>query len=224
MRTDRPAMDDHGILALLSPEEDSLARSVATMLGLDLTVVRTRQEFELRAPDHHTVIIGYGQPGVEQLAMIRRAWDADDDCVIAAIGTDPGLSVDLLEAGADAIVQPDDPPEKLSEKIRAAREGHVLLDPDETVTVLGRLRRLSRLCVEQGVDVQRCEHLTPRERNVVALLARRATNAQIAEQLGVAVGTVKNHVHSILAKLEVENRGLAGVYWRVFTERAVLRQ
>lgn len=223
MMTHRPAMDDHRILAILSPEEDAMVTGAARMLGSDLAVVRTRQEFEVHARHHHTVVIG-GQKGEDGLTAVRRARDADDERVIAVIASSPDLTVDLLEAGADAIVQPGDPPEKLADRIRAARGGQVLLGSEETAAVLRRLRRLSRLCVDQGVDVQRCEHLTARERDIVALLARRATNAQIAEELGVAVGTVKNHVHSILAKLEVENRGLAGVYWRVFTEKAGARR
>ena len=50
--------------------------------------------------------------------------------------------------------------------------------------------------------------LSPREREIVALLARRATNAEIGAALGIAIGTVKNHVHKILEKLDVESRSL----------------
>jgi DNA-binding NarL/FixJ family response regulator len=82
-----------------------------------------------------------------------------------------------------------------------------------------RLQHLAHLCVDQGVDVERCGLLTKRESEIAALLARRLDNASIARELGIAVGTVKTHVHKILDKLDVDTRTLAGVYWRVFVQK-----
>lgn len=212
------------MLALLAPEEEELVRKAAAVLDLELTVVRTRPEYERRALEHDMVLVGDHQPPAERLSLVRSARDADDEQVVAAIATDAGMKVDLLEAGADALVLLGDPAEKLVQRIDAARNGQALLDPDETAAVLRRLQRLSRLCVDQGVDIDRCQLLTDRERDIVALLARRATNGQIAESLSIAVGTVKNHVHNILAKLDVDSRGLAGIYWRVFNERTGLKR
>jgi DNA-binding NarL/FixJ family response regulator len=214
----------HGWLALIAVEEDSFVRKAARALSVSISVVRTRQEFLRRVDEYRTVLIGDHQSRGEQISLIRQIRDADDERVIATVAIDPSMKIDLLEAGADAIVSLYDRPERLADRIRAALEGQVILDPDETAALVRRFRRLSRLCVNQGIDVDRCKQLTQRERDIVALLARRATNVQIADELGVAVGTVKNHVHNILAKLDVDSRRLAGVYWRVFSERTGLER
>jgi DNA-binding NarL/FixJ family response regulator len=95
----------------------------------------------------------------------------------------------------------------------------ILLDPDEAAAVVSRLQALSTLCVDQGVEVERCGLLTTREREIAALLGNRLDNATIARDLGIAVGTVKTHVHKILDKLDVDSRVLAGVYWRVYVQK-----
>ena len=144
--------------------------------------------------------------------------------MIAAIAEDLEMKVELLEAGASFVLSLSDPPRKLARGIEAAGERKCPLEPDEVAAVVQRLQHLSHLCVDQGVDVARCEQLTPREREIVALLAARRSNGEIALELGVAVGTVKTHVHNILDKLDVEDRGLAGVYWRVYDEKRGLRR
>jgi DNA-binding NarL/FixJ family response regulator len=134
------------------------------------------------------------------------------------------MTIELLEAGAQAIGSFRHGPETFARRIAAAQNGEVLLDPDEVAALVGRLRHLSELCVDQGVDVGRCERLTAREAEIAAMLARKVDNASIARELGIAVGTVKTHVHKILEKLDVESRGLAGTYWRVYSEKRGLRR
>jgi DNA-binding NarL/FixJ family response regulator len=56
------------------------------------------------------------------------------------------------------------------------------------------------------------QELTPREREILALIARRLSNMEIAQELVVEVGTVKNHVHSVLKKLGVDNRYEAAAF------------
>lgn len=217
-------MQDESILGLVDAEEELLVRAAADILRCDLSVVRTRDEFESRRPASAVLVIGDDQSRAERVSTVRRARGRHESKVIAAFANDLSMKLDLLEAGASFVVSLDDPPEKLAGGIEAAGNGECLLRPVEVAAVVHRLQHLAKLCVDEGVDIDRCELLTAREREIVTRLARRRSNAEIADELGIAVGTVKTHVHHILEKLDVENRGLAGVYWRVFDEKRGLRR
>ena len=68
-------------------------------------------------------------------------------------------------------------------------------------------------------DAERLRTLTPREREVLELVAHDLSNQEIAERLFIEVGTVKNHVHSILKKLNVNSRVDAAAYLAVVKTR-----
>lgn len=212
------------VLSLLKPEEDEFLEATSRELGATLVVVRTRQEFERQAENHATVVVGDHHSQGERVSTVRRARRRAPATVIAAISDDLTMTIELLEAGAKAIGSMDEGPDRFARRIEAARGGAVLLEPDVTAALVGRLQHVSQLCVDQGVDVSRCERLTPREAEITALLARRLDNARIARELGIAVGTVKTHVHKILEKLDVDTRGLAGTYWSVYSEKKGLRR
>ena len=152
------------------------------------------------------------------LSFIRRLHRRNPDLLIAAMpgNPEPGI-VELLEAGAAVVIFDGQSPEDAADAIRAAEKGHAILDPETAGALVWRIQELSKLCVDQRIDVSRCDGLTAREREIAGLLARRATNEQIAERLGIAVGTVKTHVHNVLDKLDVDSRNLAGVYWRLYS-------
>ena len=212
------------MLSLLKPAEDAFLAATVRKLGATLVVVRTREEFDRRAEHHTTVVVGDHQSQSERVSTVRRTRPRVASGVIAAISDDLPMTVELLEAGAQAVGSLADPPERFARRIEAAQNGEVLLSPDEAAAVVGRLQLLSQLCVDQGVDVRRCERLTAREAEITNLLAQRFDNARIARELGIAIGTVKTHVHKVLEKLDVESRGLAGTYWRVYTEKKGLRR
>jgi DNA-binding NarL/FixJ family response regulator len=218
---DQPKMENPGssILAALAPSEEPFVQGVARALGRPLTIVRTREELERRAGEHQIVLVGNHQSPQERISTVRRAREHHGVRVIAGIADDLPMKVELLEAGAGVVATMEDGPDTLGEKISAAMDGGILLDPTEAAAVVARLQHLAHLCVDQGVDVERCGLLTKREREIAALLARRLDNASIARELGIAVGTVKTHVHKILDKLDVDTRTLAGVYWRVFVQK-----
>ena len=152
------------------------------------------------------------------LSYIRRLHRRHPGLLIGAMpGTpEPGIH-ELLEAGAAVVMFDGQRPSEAADAIRAAEKGHAVLDPETTGNLVWRIQELSKLCVDQGIDVSRCNALTGREREVAGLLAKGATNEQIAKRLSIAVGTVKSHVHNILDKLDVDTRNLAGVYWRLYS-------
>jgi DNA-binding NarL/FixJ family response regulator len=102
------------------------------------------------------------------------------------------------------------------EVVRRALREEVVCDPKISRELLRELsRRRAMAALEQPVG----EELTRRERDVLRLLGRRLSNKEIARQLCLSPATVKNHVHSILAKLNVAGR--QEVFARLEAGRAV---
>jgi DNA-binding NarL/FixJ family response regulator len=207
------------IHALVSPDEESLLRQAAELRGHELHPVRTREELESHVDRHRIFVVGNGRLQVDPVSTIRRVRGRNPSSVIVGLTKEPAIRLDLLEAGATTVIQPTDPPQAIARRLQEASTGRVTLEPEETAAALRRLQYLSQLCVDQEVDISRCESLTDRERDVASLLGKHRTNSEIAAELGIAIGTVKTHVHKILSKLDVERRALAGIYWKLFEER-----
>jgi DNA-binding NarL/FixJ family response regulator len=116
---------------------------------------------------------------------------------------------EALKAGACGYLLKDSPPEEIVAGIRAAAAGHSLLSPQVAALLLERLRgSLPAIDLPDHV----APRLTKRELEVLSLVAAGKENAEIADSLVISQHTAKNHVSSILAKLEVENRIQAAVY------------
>jgi DNA-binding NarL/FixJ family response regulator len=110
---------------------------------------------------------------------------------------------EALRAGASGFLLKDAPPEELAAAIRVVAKGDALLAPSVT-------RRLIRRFVGQPppttTDAGVLERLTEREAEVLRLIARGLSNAQIAEELFVSETTVKSHVARVLMKLGLHDR------------------
>jgi DNA-binding NarL/FixJ family response regulator len=114
-----------------------------------------------------------------------------------------------IEAGAAGFVLKASSAEDLIAAVRAVAGGGAWFDPAVAPRVLDQYRRV----VAPGTrDAARLDLLTDREHAVLRLMARGATNAEIAERLHVAEATVKTHVSSIFTKLDVRDRAAAIVF------------
>ena len=103
----------------------------------------------------------------------------------------------------------DSSAEDLIAAVRAVAGGGAWFDPGVAPRVLDRYRRV---VAPAARDAARLDQLTDREHDVLRLMARGATNAEIAASLHVAEATVKTHVGSIFAKLGVRDRAAAIVF------------
>ena len=133
--------------------------------------------------------------GVEALRRLREAGSTAQTVVFTAYDTDERV-LGALRAGARGYLLKGASRADIFSAIRAVNAGGSLLGPNVTNRLLGRL----------GEDPESANPLTPREVDVLALLARGLKNAEIAESLFISERTVKFHVGSILAKLGASNR------------------
>ncbi|HYF77785.1 MAG TPA: response regulator transcription factor [Symbiobacteriaceae bacterium] len=110
----------------------------------------------------------------------------------------------ILEAGAMSYLLKTARAPAIAAAIRAAMRGEPVLEARVTGKVLSRLRRPD--------EVMPHEELTPRELEILGLIAQGRTNQEISDQLFITVKTVKTHITQILSKLGVEDRTQAAVY------------
>jgi DNA-binding NarL/FixJ family response regulator len=163
---------------------------------------------ESLAPD--VVLMDLRMPNLDGVAATRRIQSlAHPPRVVALTTFDDDASVfDALRAGALGYLLKDAPSAKLLEAIELAARGQSLLEPAVAAKVVGEFARLA----PAGVRNIAADHgLSEREIAVLRAIARGAANKEIANELHIAEGTVKNHVTNILSKLRVTDRTQAAL-------------
>ncbi|MFB9377625.1 response regulator [Kineococcus gynurae] len=188
--------DDHpvvraGLRAVLSTEPDLLVvaeaasadAAVARAAGGDVDVVLMDLQFK------------GGRNGTSATAEITARPGAPRVVVVTTFDTDADI-VPAIEAGATGYVLKDAPPEELAAAVRAAAAGRSALAPAVTDRLLNRMREPRT-------------SLTPREIEVVGLVAQGFSNSTIAARLVLTEGTVKSHLVRIFTKLDVDSRTAA---------------
>jgi DNA-binding NarL/FixJ family response regulator len=156
------------------------------------------------------VLMDVEMPGMDGLAATRliTAEQGPAVLILTTFDRDDYLFA-ALQAGASGFLLKNGTPEALTEAIRVLARGDALLAPEITRRVIATFARPG--AVATIVD-DRLAGLTPREREVLVLLAGGATNAEVAATLFLGETTVKTHVSRILAKLGLRDRTQAVVY------------
>lgn len=145
--------------------------------------------------------------GITALRRLREDPDAPPVLVLTTFDDDELLSA-ALHAGAAGFALKDAPAEELIRGVRAVASGEAWLDPAVTGRVLAAYRTVAR----PPVPAVAPEELTPREAEVLRLIARGRSNTEIAAELVISELTVKTHVGHIFTKLGVRDRAAAIVY------------
>ena len=157
------------------------------------------------------VLMDIRMPNLDGLEATRRLLDGDGQTTRVLILTTFGLNeyvYEALRAGASGFLLKDAPPEDLLSAVHVIDRGDALLDPSITRAVVEEFARRPLRTDLAG----KLEDLTAREREVLELLARGLSNAEIAARFVVSEGTVKTHVASVLRKLGLRDRVQAVIY------------
>jgi DNA-binding NarL/FixJ family response regulator len=151
------------------------------------------------------VLMDIQMPGGNGLDATRRITESPEPrsrVVILTTFERDEYVFDALQSGASGFLLKNAPPEELLHAVRVVAAGDALLAPSVTRRIIEQFAR-RRPDPRAGA---RLNELTQREREVLILLARGKSNAELAAELFVTEGTVKTHVSSLLAKLGVRDR------------------
>jgi len=160
--------------------------------------------------------------GIEATRAIKERWD-ESRIVILTTFDDIELIRAGLAAGALGYLLKDVTSEQLASTVRAAANGEALLQPDIASKVFSTLLSTppaksvsasAKSANTSSNSMAYVENLTEREREILTLVAKGASNRQIGELLFITEGTVKNHMSNILSKLGLRDRTQAALYAR----------
>jgi DNA-binding NarL/FixJ family response regulator len=167
---------------------------------------------EARRTRPAVVVMDIRMPVLDGVTATRRLLaelDPPPYVVIVTTFDDDENLYEALRAGASGFLLKNSPPEQLVEAVRAAAAGEGLLSTSVTRRVIAELARHSPA---EGPPPAALDELTAREVEVLRLMARGLTNAEIADELVITQGTAKTHVSRILMKLGVRDRVGAVVF------------
>jgi DNA-binding NarL/FixJ family response regulator len=146
--------------------------------------------------------------GAEATRRLRSVAGSPPVLILTTFDDDQVLS-GALRAGAAGFLLKDAPGEEILRAARRVASGGAYLDPGVTARVLAAYRTSP---ASDFVAQRRLQELTERELEVLRLIGRGASNAEIAEQLVIGEGTVKTHISRIFDKLELRDRAAAIVF------------
>jgi DNA-binding NarL/FixJ family response regulator len=212
------------VRVLVVDDQRLIREGIASLLGIQegVQVIGTAPDGQeaveqvlALAPD--VVLMDVRMPvmdGVQATALICRQLPA---CQVLMLTTfdDEEYIVKALHAGARGYLLKDIPPGDLAQAIRLAHAGIYQLDPTVAGKLVGVLLRSEPAAANASAAVPSSQQvLTDREIEVLRFIALGATNREIAAQLLVSEGTVKNHISNILTRLDLRDRTQAALYAR----------
>jgi two-component system nitrate/nitrite response regulator NarL len=151
------------------------------------------------------------ESGLDFLPQLLRHFQTAKVLVLTAT-EDPDKQLLAIEAGASGVVMKEQAPEVLVKAIHAVSSGEPWIGNALSVAALHKLSRARAEREKVDPEAAKIALLTPREREVIAVVTRGLNGARIARELKISEATVRHHITSILSKLEVSNKLELAVY------------
>lgn len=141
--------------------------------------------------------------GIEATKLIIEKWPEAKIIIVTSFLDDEKV-YPALEAGAISYILKTSKASDIAQAIRKTFEGQSVLEPEVTNKMMAKMRNRQNVLPH--------EELTPREMEILLLIAEGKSNQEIADELFIALKTVKVHVSNILSKLDVQDRTQAVIY------------
>ncbi|MFJ9469079.1 response regulator [Streptomyces caniferus] len=211
MSTRVVVVDDQAVI------REGLMTLLDMMPGIDVVAGGANgEEAVAKVAETHpdAVLMDLSMPGMDGVEATRRIVAAHPDVAVVVLTTmaDDQLILDALQAGARAYLTKDAGKTEIVRAIEAALARHTTLDPIVQERLLAAALRGADHTTEQRRAAPSQDLLTPRESDVLRLLAQGLSNRAIGRRLLVGEATVKTHVNHLFAKLRIRNRAEA-VAW-----------
>jgi DNA-binding NarL/FixJ family response regulator len=201
-----------GIRVLLADDQRVVREGLGTLLGLlpGIELVGTaadgQEALDLAAAERPDVVLmDLRMPRMDGIEAIRRLAARGVSTIALTTYADDASVLGALRAGARGYLTKDAGAEQIRAAVEAVARGEAALDPAIQHHVLAAVSS-----PQEPADAP--DDLTPREIEVLALIAEGLTNTEIAERLVVSAATVKSHVNHIFAKIGARDRAQAVVY------------
>jgi DNA-binding NarL/FixJ family response regulator len=207
------------VRVLLVDDDDLMRAGLRAVLASDATIEVVGEVGDgrgaagrARALRPDVVLMDVRMPDLDGISATREVLAASPEAKVIILTTfeQDDYVFDALAAGASGFLLKRTRPEELIAAIHTIAAGDALLSPSVTRTVVDRMARQHPSAA--GANDHRLEELTPREREVLELLARGLSNAEIARALVIEDSTVKTHVKRILMKLRLRDRVHAVIF------------
>jgi DNA-binding NarL/FixJ family response regulator len=206
------------VRVLLVDDDDLMRAGLRSVLSSDPTIEvvgeanggRTAVE-RVRQLGPDVVLMDVRMPDLDGILATREVLESRPDVKVVILTTfeEDDYIFGALRAGAAGFLLKRTSPEELIHALHTVATGDSLLSPPVTRRVI---ERMAREAAPEAVSSDRLGRLTPREREVLGLLARGLSNGEIASTLVVEESTVKTHVKRILAKLVLRDRVQAVIF------------
>jgi DNA-binding NarL/FixJ family response regulator len=163
---------------------------------------------QLETCDCNIVLASATLPDNGALAFTKEISQNHPEVKVLVVGLPKSKSAILqyVMAGASGYVLQDVTTDILIKNVRAAQEDKALVSPSMAAAFMDHIAELAHISAVPYLQPSAYSELTSRELEVLELISEGMTNQEIADQLVIEVGTVKNHVHNILKKLDVASR------------------
>ena len=203
------------IRVLLADDQAMLVAALSTILNAqdDIEVVATANtgsEAVTAAMSHRieVAILDIRMPGMDGIAAAQAILSRVPDCRVIMLTTfnEDDLVAQSIAAGAHGFLLKDADPEVLTEAVRDVAKGASVLASQVTGPVLEAYRTALTRGELSAQERQGLSLVTRREMEVLSLIARGATNSEIAAEMVIAETTVKTHVSSLMSKLAARDR------------------